>query len=414
MTTSIPVLLDVRGYQEVPTDAQGYRALWTKLEPRLTHVDPHERQPLQLGFGELGTVAVQLLDPEANPTHFGPDTAFAVRGILEPAYVRYICGTCKQHGDSAYGPFLCHTCKDEKRSERICDRHVVLLDGGLRALCPRHAPECECGQPGTYWCDGPGCRRRRAWCDSHRRHHPGDARTSYCPKCYAQNFPACSSRGCVQTGILRCEHVPPRDMCRNRVCASHAARWQIYGPHKRGLVLCPDHMRGLGQLSREDLIFQIVASTAQRSIHRRRMPARLPRLSVVRHIFINVRNEALDVAVLDELFSVVRRQLSGSQRDVAMASLMDVHAEVRQQDLARFTDEHAEGRRHFESLLTLLRADGQADLASGIAFSDYRPKVNKLFVRVPPDLAGLFIGRRGATIRSLNQRLGVTLELEKR
>ncbi|WP_328718613.1 KH domain-containing protein [Streptomyces sp. NBC_00247] len=415
----VPVSLDVRAYREPLPDADAYLALWQLIEPHLLRVDPREHRSLRLDLGDRGALTLQLLDPVGNPDAFSSATEFAVRGILETARVRYTCGPCVTAGTRTYGPFQCHVCNEETRKEggtRLCDRHVILLEGAFRTVCPDHAPACPaCGRPGEFWCDGARCRNRQAWCSAHQVPHPGDARTSYCRHCFDDRFPTCVAPRCGQTGYLRCEYVRAAgESCPHRVCAVHAGRWQIYGPHKRGLALCPTHLTGLRRMSREDTVFQIVAATALRRRSRAIGPALLPRLSVVRHILIHVRDEALDMGVIDALFTRLRATLDGTGGGAAMATLLDAHARVRQQDLTVFRGDREVGRRHYETLLRMLIADGRGQLAERLSFSDFRPKANTLYVRVPPDVAGLFIGRGGSGIRDLGARLGVTLKVEKR
>lgn len=416
----VPVSLDVREYREPLPDADAYLALWQRIEPHLLHVDPREGRSLRLDLGDRGALTLQLLDPAGNPDAFGPGTQFAVRGILETARVRYACGPCAAAGSRTYGPFQCHVCNEEKGKDggtRLCDRHVVILEGAFRTVCPDHTPACPaCGRPGVFWCDGSGCKNRKAWCAAHRVPHPGDARTSYCWGCFDDRFPTCVAPRCGQTGYLRCEHVRSGGggTCPHRVCAAHAGRWQIYGPHRRGLALCPAHIAGLRGMSREDVVFQIVAATALRRRSRADGPALLPRLSVVRHILIHVRNEVLDMGVVDALFTRLRATAGSTGAGAEMATLLDAHARVREQDLTVFRGDQEVGRRHYEALLRMLVAAGRGQLAERLSFSDFKPKSNVLYVRVPPDVAGLFIGRGGSGIRDLGARLGVTLKVEKR
>ncbi|KIF73267.1 hypothetical protein QR77_03400 [Streptomyces sp. 150FB] len=417
----VPVCLDVREYREPLRDADAYLELWRGLEPLLVQVDPREHRPLRLELGNRGVLTLQLLDPVGNPDIFDADTRFAIRGILEVPRIRYACGPCAAQGVTGYGPFQCHACNEDRSTgtrTRLCDRHVVILDGTFRTVCPEHAPACPaCDSPGVFWCDGALCRNKRAWCANHRTAHPGDARTSYCPDCFSDRFPTCVAPRCGQTGYLRCEHVSRSDgTCPHRICAAHAGRWQIYGPHKRGPALCPAHLDGLRRLSRDELVFQIVAATAarRRSASRSTGPALLPRLSVVRHILIHVRDEALDMGIIDDLFNGLRARLTDDRRDATMIALLDAHATVRRQDLTAFQDDQNQGRRHYGALLGLLIADGKAQLADRLAFSDFRPKANTLYVRVPQDVTGLFIGRGGSGIRDLGARLGITVKVEKR
>ncbi len=419
MTTPVPVLLDLREYKDVPAAPKLYVALWERLEPALFGVDPRESRTLRLGDGERGVLGIRFLDPEANPAVLDGSTAFAIRGVLEPPKVHYACESCRSAGELVYGPFQCHLCKDGGRERRLCDRHATVFDGAFRVMCPDHVPRCAGGDRcsrATFWCDGRTCRRGTAWCENHRRRHPGDGRTSYCPDCFTDKFPPCIGHGCRQTGHVRCEYTRTRDgeTCRNRACAQHAYRWQIYGPHRRGLGLCPEHRGALSALSREDLVFQIVAGTAarRRVTRQRSVSPQLPRLTIVRHIFIHVRGEALDMKVIGACFTGVRYALGSGQREEAMRQLLDADAAAREAAIKQDDDTQQVGQRHFEALRRLLVADGKAELAARITYSDFRAGI--LRVRVPPELTGLFIGRGGAGINGLSGRLGVVVKVEQR
>lgn len=209
-TESVPVLLDLRASREVPAGPSGYRSLWALVEPALLLANPREERPLRFDRGDLGHFDVRFVTPPLNPAAFGPDTAFTIVGVVEPSYVRYACATCRTAGQETYGPFLCHVCKEQTQAdERLCDTHVRILDGAFRTTCPDHEPCCRhCGRGAVFWCDGPRCERRAAWCEQERHHHPGNPEISYCRECFADRFPRCVHPGCRSTGHLRCEFTP--------------------------------------------------------------------------------------------------------------------------------------------------------------------------------------------------------------
>lgn len=420
-TRPVPVLLDLRASRDVPEGPAGYLELWRVIEPGLLRADPRETRPLRFDRGEQGHVDVRFVAPALNPPVLGADTAFTIVGVQEPPFVRYACGTCRAAGKETYGPFLCHLCgESDGTDERLCDTHVGLLDGAFRTTCPRHEPRCEgCGGSAAFWCDGPSCRRKRAWCERERRRHPGDPSISYCPACFDEFFPRCVTPGCVLTGHLRCEFTPDggESRCRHRMCPLHTVRWQVYGPSRRGLSLCADHHRRLPGIARAELLRQVVSGTARRVAAARRRRQRgpdLPRLRMIRHIFINVRKEVVDVAALDALFATVRAGLGGSGQDAEAARLIDSSEQARRREVAAAEAEQRVGRDHFARLVALLRQLGRPDLADALGYSEYGGRDPVLWVRVPPHLERQFFGNRATSLRNLGARLGLRVQLERR
>ena len=426
--SAVPVTLDLREYLgATPVGAEGYIALWLRLEPAVIGVDPRTGPRIRLALGAEGEAGVWFLDPMAAPDRLTAATPFALRGVLERPQVFYACDTCKAAGATVYGPFTCTGCGDGDRPGRVCDTHATFLEGSLRASCPRHVPACSsCGETARAWCGGPGCRSGRAWCRRHLAAHPADAVVEYCQGCYDERFPACEQPSCRATGHGRCEYrtFGTDRACRKRMCAEHSSRWQIYGSASRGLVLCAAHRSALKSAAPETLTELILAGTAARSRGRGGTPQRpggrrqafLPRLSIVRHIFINTCDRRMDMSSLDALFTALRRQAAGDpDRRLAEAAqrLLDDHAPSRREDVRRFDVAHDEGRVHLARLVALLREKGRGQIADAVGFSDYRPAKRILFVLLPAELRGRFIGTGRANVRELEQRLGISIQLER-
>lgn len=412
-TAPVNIVLDLRGLANPPATADELLALWSRVEAGLLDRPLRSIPVHRIEMPGAGWCDLWLTDPATAPDRATPAVPFSIRSILEPGEIRYRCTSCQTSGRVTYAPFPCEGCSTTDRQGRVCDDHAVFLDGGFRATCPTHTPRCPCGETATFWCRGPRCRRSKAHCHRHRRSHPGDPDVGYCLDCYAQVFPACSAPGCANTGNIACEFVTSAASggCGRGSCAGHAKRWQVFGPQRRGLGLCPDHGARLRNLSRDEIVFQIVAGTAGRT---GREDQRLPRLSVVRHIFINVRNEALDMGVLDDLFVRLERGLGTGRLDERMRRLLRPHAGVRESDLKGFRDEHAAGHQHLARLRQVLRSQGRSELADAVTFSDYRAQSNILFVRVPPQLAGMFIGAQHRNVDALSAALGVKVQVERR
>jgi hypothetical protein len=430
MAETIDIVLDLRESRRVPGSAGDFLGLWGELEERMQGASLQGSPSWQIDTPTWGLCGLLLADPSAAPGLVTEETPFVVRSVLEPPRLIYKCATCLKSGREEYGPFTCHACRAEKAADRICDQHVILLDGGFRASCPRHRPVCpSCGNTAIFWCRGPKCKGTTAHCDRHRRSHPGDQAVSYCPECYGIAFPACGHQGCTATGSLACHFVDQGSLkrCGARACSYHAYRWQVLGPHKRGPVLCPDHKRALATLSREQLVFQIVATASGLDSQRAGPGARghqggtrqqggvvLPRLSIVRHIFLNTRNEALPIDRLDMLFGQLQRSLGDTGFAGRMRRGLERQEAGRRGAVGDAAADRQEGLMHFARLQQALSRMGKYELANGITFSDFRKRANILRVYVPAGFEGQFFGRQGSTIKSLSQELGVTVKREEK
>lgn len=418
MPETVDVVLDLRDSRAVPASASDFLQLWAEIEAQVMGGSLRGSHSWQVETPTWGPCGLLLVRPEAAPGLVTGETPFAVRSVLEPSRIIYKCATCLDAGRETYGPFTCNACKDEGVRERVCDRHVVLLDGGFRATCPRHRPQCgTCGLDATFWCGGLNCGgpnrgKKVAHCNRHRRPHPGDQATSYCLDCYAAKFPPCGSGGCVSTGSLACDYVEGGTLkrCGARACSLHAYRWQIFGPHKRGPVLCPAHKRLLSTLSHQGLMFEIVAT----SVAMRRGPGRLPRLSTTRHIYLNTRDQALRVALLDTVATRLQLSLSDSGFEGRMRRALEESADGRRADVEAERVALREGEAYVGRIQQILAGTGKQELASRISLSDYRTLSRILFVHVPPELIGQFKGKGGENIKSLSRRLGVDVKVETR
>ncbi|MGS2619248.1 KH domain-containing protein [Micromonospora sp. LZ34] len=410
MRPSVLLMLDLREYGAAPSDEDGCRRLWAQVEPELTgrYLRADDTVTVRRPEGVIGAVVLETDPTLAGWT--GPDTTFAVCGVLERPKLVYRCGSCADAGQVRYGPFVCSGCGSTDTRRRVCDEHVVILDLTFaRTTCPAHVPSCECGRTATFWCSGPGCGRAKAWCDRHRRRHPGDELISYCPGCYDRRFPTCSAASCRSIGSMSCEFGTGSGSCRTRVCPGHAFRWQVYGPSRRGLVLCPGHHAQLPALAPDELVRQVVTGTLGRRRDRSRTP-RLPRLSLFQHIFINGQRRLLTVP---QLYEVTDRVYRTQRANRPLAALIEEHRPgwERERDQAHVAER--EGQRHLARLCQALTDLGRGDLVPHISLSIFKPHANELWVRVPDHLRPRFIGTKGATINALRQRLDLRINLEK-
>jgi hypothetical protein len=425
MPGPVGLVLDLRHARHVPRSAADFLGLWAEIEGRLHGASLQGSASWRVEAPRWGTCLLVLTDPAAAPGRVTEETRFVVRSVLEPSQVHYKCATCAQRGVQEYGPFTCVKCKSEGAPERVCDTHAVILDGSFLATCPRHAPRCaECGGRATFWCWGPGCKQKQAHCDDHRHYHPGDRAFSYCPACYSVEFPECGHVGCNATGSLACEYVAPDDLrpCGARACSEHAFRWQVFGPHRRGPVLCLAHKRALPRLSLERLAFEIVATSFARDGNRagrrdgapQRSGPALPRLSTVRHIVLNTRGETLSIAQLNSLFARLQGGLSSGGAEGRLRRALERQAAGRDEEVAEERRDMIRGEQLFARLQQILASQGKHGLANRISISYFRQRTNLLWVRVPDDLKGAFIGEHHRNINGLSDALGVTVRVEKR
>jgi hypothetical protein len=407
----VELQLDLRAYSRRLEGPAEFLSFWDELAPAL------KGRGLLVGKAyalesRLGTIQFTVMrNPVAQVTD---ETRFAVHSLLEPPALRYTCGLCQQESKSVYGPFVCLTCRDEGDDGRVCDNHVVILDGAMRSFCRKHAPLCACGNAGTFWCQGVECRRRKAWCDSHRERHRNDPDHSYCTTCYARMFPECERGGCGNVGTLACEFVDTRTLepCGQHACPIHMQRWQVYGPDEEGLALCSRH-RGVRSLTDDALIAQIILGTAARRQRMARSPG-LPTLQSVRHILRKARGRLYNLSEIARLFEGFNVNVGGnSSMRSEVSALLARHAERRQRDMQRDDGEKQQGLALFEKVRQLLALKGQNELATIIRFSDYRPRLNKLFIIVPQEYIGRFVGSGGRNIKELQAAANVDIGIEK-
>lgn len=350
----------------------------------------------------------------------GRDTPFAIHSILERPRYKRLCALCTAAGRSSHGAYTCYVCRAAKRPDRLCEDHVVILNGGMRldgrlnATCEEHVPACKCAQRASFWCAGPRCRRAAAWCDRHRKQHPNAPDIFYCIDCYDELFPACAHQACAFTATGHCEYVNDNGtLCTRRMCSKHILRWQIYGPHKIGLGLCDQH-RGMGRLNDDQLLFQVVAATAIRKLAVPRSRQDLPSLQSVHHILLKIRQRAYGIPAIDQLFAqLAQRTGRNNALERAMSDLLQHHAQFRLKNIARAAAEQQQGQPIFERLKAQLRLKGWDEIADAVVFSDYKPTSNALYIRLRQDLRGRMIGKGGRTIQELGQLVGAKINFEK-
>lgn len=422
MRPQLPVELEVdfRDFHAAPETAQEFVSFWGRLSGQLAGKPLRAGATYEVEHPRDGVLRLSVLALPPEHAVVGRDTPFAIHSILERPRLRRVCGRCSAAGAKSYSAYSCPACRDASRPDRLCDRHVVILNGGMRldgrlnATCEEHVPACRCGRRASFWCAGPRCRRAAAWCDLHRRQHPNAPDLFHCLDCYGELFPECGHPRCAFTATAFCEFVVDGGAsCGRRMCSKHVLRWQVYGPHRIGLGLCDQH-RGVGRLTDDQLVFQLVAATANRKLTAARARHDLPSLQSVHHILLKVRQRAYGIPAIDQLFVRLAQSTGrGDARARAMSDLLEQHARFRSRNVARDVAEKQQGLPFFELLKAALRARGWHEVADAVVFSDYKPNANALYIRLRQDLRGRMIGRGGRTIQELGQQVGAKINFEK-
>jgi hypothetical protein len=362
----------------------------------------------------------------AEPAVVTAETAIAIHSLIEPPAADTQCCLCAATGQVRSGFFQCQQCKP---ATRICFDHVRLLGNAVRggrvvATCELHVPQCTCGKPATFWCLGPACRGRSAWCVSHSRQHP-NSRETYCFECYERVYPSCTVTNCAEVAHNTCEHVNAAqgEACGGKVCSLHVTRWQVFGYEKIGLARCQLH-RAIRSLSDAEVAWQLVAGTAVRHERGDEHRYNLPSLPSLKNILLKARRQQYSAQSVLVFFQQVEAQLRAihqrSKLHDRMLRLIGREKPRWTEQAQRERDEFSTGAEVLQRLKQELLSMGLTELASAVQMTDYRPRFIKgppprpaLFVKIPDHLRSRFIGRQGTTIKVLAQHLGVELKLEE-
>ncbi|MFJ8509370.1 hypothetical protein [Streptomyces avermitilis] len=420
-TGDVEVVLDLRASTLSLVGPAQYAELWDQLEPALLG-EPLRTGTPYLWRSHVGDIAVEIvrLAPGVTVAHKG--TRFDVVAVRERATLSYRCAVCADSGKETYGPFLCRDCAGTGRGDRVCDEHVVILDGALTTNCPLHHPGCrQCGQPASFRCAGDRCRTRTAWCDAHRVSHPEDPDTDYCPSCYQLLFPVCERSGCNGVGTMGCDIVDGSGRpCGRQACTRHALRWQVFGHEKTGLGLCTQHHATLRGAAPVELMRQIVSTAARRSDD-----FRTPRLVSFGHNLRNTghRQLAVDYRSIYDQLRLLREdcERSGDRRVASALRRADTGW---QREMATLVGTAEEGERLLARLRLLVEQQDRRrgpEVAAALRLVEFKaPRVRNgvterrgiLFVDLPAELRGLFIGAKGVNAARYRTELGVDVKFE--
>lgn len=423
----IEITLDLREYKETLMGSKDFLQLWKNLNPSFIGKKLSDGQNIKLKARDKGVIGITVITIPKKHAIITENTPFAIYSVLEKSTKKYKCYVCND-----YAPFACV----EDKTKRMCPIHVTILDGSMRSYSKGNIPKCkESNQPATFWCDGPQCRQKIAWSEGYKTKHPANPDYNYCKSCYDIKFPKCSHNQCQDMGVIKCEYTNPttKHSCNNPVCNQHTKRWQVYGPERRGLELCPTH-RNIKQLSDEEIIYQIIAGTERRNgrtpyHNRMNKGARketfpFPSLQSFKHIFLNTRKTAYRLSHINQKIENLSLGLSNDKFEREMKRTIEGSKGKRMANIKRGESEKEKGKVYFEKLRQLIsyeRSSKMRQLANLIQFSDFKPprqsnsSTNEgiLFVKLDSNYRGFFIGRGGQTKRKFEDALNIQIRLER-
>jgi hypothetical protein len=432
-TQSVEVLLDLRQTSFTFPGPDAFLTLWQRAESSLLGQALAPQARLSIQIPEVGSVALEVLAvPGGAPVVVTRDTPFAIHSLLEPPTPEQRCRLCAREGRQTLAPLRCIDCK---KDPRVCEEHAVFVGGSLKAFCLEHVPTCACGQPAFAVCRGPRCAPEggQVFCGAHLVLHPSVPDLAYCSPCYGALFPPCDVAGCGGVGGIECLHVEPttEEACHRKLCAQHAHRWQVFGPHRLGLGRCDAHSV-LGRLDDDAVVFQLVAGTLLLGGSADGERVSLPTLPAVRRILMKSRNRLYEIAEVNTLFDRLEQHLRGpSQLYRRMREMVARNRDARSRAMARNEGEKEAGRAIFARVQQEMHGMGLGQLVGHLSFTDYRPSwgaqggtpgrpsydppglVGCIFVRLAPDLRRLLVGTRHTTIYELQRRVGVKISFER-
>lgn len=419
--SDVEAVLDLRKWRiPMRPGPEDLAALWDRLEVAL-HGRGLRAGKVEHWDAEHGTISLEIVRVAPGVSTAQPGTRFGLVAVRELPRLVYRCSECDQRGSAAYGPFRCKPCEREGRPGRVCVEHVVVLEGSLEAFCPAHRPACRgCGHPAQYWCARPeSCNSRVAWCGRHAQQHPQDPDTHYCSDCYRSAFPVCEERGCSSVGTVRCDWLgSDHQPCARQACTRHARRWQVFGSERVGLGLCAAHS-AVRSLTPAQILYQICCGAARRD------GVRIPSLAAFGH---NLRNCRQPELALD--YNRIRVALRALDADLKRRGPADVARAVDRAagpwdvELKTLVEEAVEGERLVERLRVLVRDQDRGwgeRIAAGLRLAQYKParangqapaREAVLWVHLPEELRGKFIGPQGSRIGAYKSALGVEIRFE--
>lgn len=436
----VELIIDTRKLQPPPQNAEELISLWEQTQSVIAGkiVSSGDCRPVEFpGRGQLDFIVIRTSSPNVTVSE---KTTFAVHSVLERSRTKHRCRLCAAAGEYADGPFFCKECSRGDAQAGVCERHVRILEGGLRrgayiaSTCAEHSPRCShCQQAAVFWCLGPICKGNQAWCNAERKTHRNNQDNPYCPACYELVYPQCVQANCLEPGTSQCEHIDSASgkPCGRRLCNRHVGRWQVYGYERIGLARCSEHRR-IMQSADADVVWQIVAGTTLRRSERGGTSMRLrgqqqtyplPTLGSIKNVLLKARKQFYSESMAMQLYEGLRFQLRNASHrsplQAKMLELLDRSAPIWLSGVVKAEARKEKGLSYLEKLKATLSAAGLYEMASTVEMTDFIPESTKdgrsacLYIRLPEEYRGRFIGRDGIRKREFSQRVGCDIRFEK-
>ncbi|MCC6508179.1 MAG: hypothetical protein IT423_03675 [Pirellulaceae bacterium] len=325
------------------------------------------------------------------------------------------------------GPYHCASSAADGSLTWLCHEHAVRLSGTPQTYHPERVPSCSSGsgQRADFWCMGVRCQLvgGRPWGREQVAAGNGHGSPYVCRRCHHAATPVCAVAHCAQVAYQHCEYVDPESMrpCRQKLCSTHGYKWQIYGPEKEGLNLCPTHAN-LRTYSDEGIVEQMVLGTALRRRQQGRshdaLRVQLPTLLTTRHIFLNVRQVPYDLIELRTMFHAVAERCTAIDLRKRINRLLKLRRDTWDREAIKLQKRRkdalpilkrvqaAYGSLGLDAVANSLRCADMIQLRSGQY--PYR-----LLVYVAPGEIANFKGVGCGTLHRVEKLVGVELWLER-
>jgi len=365
----------------------------------------------------IGQWSVFILDPR-NVTVINENTKINIVDIEREPEIRHACKEHRKKNQIIFGPFFCPECRAKGIVEnRLCEDHVRFLENKYTAYCPDHLPFCQCREKctesATFECDY--CHN--CFSDRWKRQHPNDPFTLLCIQCYSFHFERCEDcerEGRKRLGKSRCAFPTSNGDERHgkRICTlRHARQWQIWGPHRRGIVLCEQHYQQLSQANPTELLWMLVTAEAPEPYLRNRVTD----IYRLRNIVGYVRHQEFPWRAMEQsLYNLIERATRFNSPRYIGQNLKEMIRKISdaQTDLPVIEAQLLVQVRDFYR--TRLRGD-PTNFILGVAVKRVfggkgKPQTYSIAIRVAYDVSGksmkgLLIGRQGVLANQLREAL---------
>lgn len=355
-----------------PRDPLAFIHWWSEFEATRPQFDMPVDGWVAFDDPAYGKVQLRVIGSATRALLLTPQMEIAIHGVRPAAVDLPSCAVCQRVGTvrpaslGAIAGTWPNQHGGRERMVEVCDEHAVFLDGSLQPYTPEGLPRCSGGGgAATFVCGGPFCRWEREWSDAFRVRHPGDPEVSYCRDCHARLFPPCvgDAGHCRGIGRYSCEHVDENGVqaCGNRICPKHAGTWQIFGPDKEGIYLCPQHrdaLRGDPQAAVKRMVF----ATAVKKLRLRRdgnmqfvyLPSLRGFQHTLRRLSSNQQRRRVDVelALIRDWLGEIGRSTNSS---TAMGQVAVELVRDAQRRWGRNLEQHEKNVHQAESMLEVVR-----------------------------------------------------------